>query len=734
MQRKLFVLLVFLVFAPFASAVSAPQVSSSTHPDHDSWYSEDAPQFSWENVSGATKYRYKLDSTPDTTPDEGSTETDANHATMPHKMDGEHYFHIQAYGSGEWSVTTHYKILIDAIKPHAVQNLTAEVNLEGNVTLTWEEPYDKYSGVEKYTIYRSWEKDFDIRSPNVLLATDVTETTYLDSNSLSEGRYYFYLVVAHDFAGNQGTVGIQAFAKMPTSCDLEITLDSAATTNQSPFEISISSDSTIYSAKLDIVAPDGNTVRLVERQDATELSATYTPEAEGKYTLMLYGTDTLLGDSCDTNFTIKYDATPPEVELLALTENQKLTGQFLLQATASDTGTFKAGLNALTYYYRDANNLVEITTISAADDNFNYDWNTLTAPNGRYFIKVVAYDFAGNKAEQEVKVTVENKDIAKTQAKVLLGEADVLKEELASIDSNLSLMNIHSDDFKILKQQADSNLSQANVLFEQEYYTSAEQYATEAKKTYDAAKNWVDFNTYHSSNYVYNPEQLDTAFAAAGLVSSLYNEARTLIKSYTVERHLEILKVRDGNSDYYLANVVVAFTNTDSNTVVYIQIVEVIPKDFASSASEIISDKNFVVIRDDPVIQFVIGKIGPNRTVERSYALASKISKDKADVMIADNMINTFSSPPIILLSETEISEESFSATALGFDLGSLFNFGGDNSLLFIGIIVVVVLVIVIVLLVVVILALSRRKGGEAKQTKLAYEPQSKPLFGFLKK
>jgi hypothetical protein len=111
-----------------ATIPAAPVVTSGTHPDQATWYSNNDPSFSWtcSDISGITGYSYVLDQNPMTIPDDSSegTSTSKNYTDVG---DGTWYFHIKAQnGSGLWGVTAHYRINIDASGPGApvVNSLT----------------------------------------------------------------------------------------------------------------------------------------------------------------------------------------------------------------------------------------------------------------------------------------------------------------------------------------------------------------------------------------------------------------------------------------------------------------------------------------------------------------------------------------------------------------------------------------------------------------------------------
>lgn len=96
--------------------ISAPAVSSTTHPDQNSWYALNNAAFTWTRPSGAVDFSYTLNrsrrTTPNDIPDGAGIST-----TYGNLSDGKHYFHIKARGAGGWGKTAHFRIQIDTTPP-----------------------------------------------------------------------------------------------------------------------------------------------------------------------------------------------------------------------------------------------------------------------------------------------------------------------------------------------------------------------------------------------------------------------------------------------------------------------------------------------------------------------------------------------------------------------------------------------------------------------------------------
>ncbi len=109
------------------SSIFTPIVTSVTHPDQDKWYKDNDLIMSWNvegEQSGLDGFSWILDTSKDTVPKEIRI-TNENSVNIKDLEDGIHYFHIRAVDkAGNWSETSHYRIMIDKTPPTASINLS----------------------------------------------------------------------------------------------------------------------------------------------------------------------------------------------------------------------------------------------------------------------------------------------------------------------------------------------------------------------------------------------------------------------------------------------------------------------------------------------------------------------------------------------------------------------------------------------------------------------------------
>jgi hypothetical protein len=94
----------------------APQISSSTHPNENKWYSNNSPVFVWNLPPGVTGASLLFDSKATTDPglwSDGLMES----KKYENIKDGAWYFHIKFRNQYGWGPIIHRKVLIDTVPP-----------------------------------------------------------------------------------------------------------------------------------------------------------------------------------------------------------------------------------------------------------------------------------------------------------------------------------------------------------------------------------------------------------------------------------------------------------------------------------------------------------------------------------------------------------------------------------------------------------------------------------------
>lgn len=178
---------------PTPTVVSAPTVTSSTHPDSNTWYALNTSTLSWNKDEGVTGFSYILDQSATTTPDDTSEGTDTS-KTYSSLLEGKSYFHIKALNSVGWSGVTHFLIQTDLSKPYPF-SITKIKGDDGKYVIYFSTD-DEYSGISKYTLKLNQVDIGEIKS-KYLLESDtgnIEVTAYDKVGNIYTSKYLEALI------------------------------------------------------------------------------------------------------------------------------------------------------------------------------------------------------------------------------------------------------------------------------------------------------------------------------------------------------------------------------------------------------------------------------------------------------------------------------------------------------------------------------------------------------------
>lgn len=125
------------------------EITSTTHPDQEKWYSNGNPIFKWKLFEGVDAVSYLITDTstsnPGTIPD-GFVEQ----AQSTNIADGVNYFHLRFRENGIWGPISHFKFQIDTKIPKEFNIVVTDDN-SNEPKLTFESA-DDLSGIDHYEI------------------------------------------------------------------------------------------------------------------------------------------------------------------------------------------------------------------------------------------------------------------------------------------------------------------------------------------------------------------------------------------------------------------------------------------------------------------------------------------------------------------------------------------------------------------------------------------------------
>lgn len=135
-----------------AKPPEGPTISSDTHPDQNSWYQNNAPQFSWLAKESVSALSWNFDQSPNTEPDTTAEEL-SNTISTQAPEDGIWYFHLRVQSNKAWGGTSHYSVRVDKTAPAAFTPvIEPEDVLPGQKPVATFTTTDRTSGVDHYEI------------------------------------------------------------------------------------------------------------------------------------------------------------------------------------------------------------------------------------------------------------------------------------------------------------------------------------------------------------------------------------------------------------------------------------------------------------------------------------------------------------------------------------------------------------------------------------------------------
>jgi hypothetical protein len=107
---------VVIEYVPQANTPSAPKITSTSHPDSSSWYTNKTAGLSWTVPPDVTGMRTLLDKNPNSIPSK-VYDTPQSSLTLQDLEEGVSYFHLQFKNADGWGRVTHYRLGIDTEDP-----------------------------------------------------------------------------------------------------------------------------------------------------------------------------------------------------------------------------------------------------------------------------------------------------------------------------------------------------------------------------------------------------------------------------------------------------------------------------------------------------------------------------------------------------------------------------------------------------------------------------------------
>ncbi|MBT7241189.1 MAG: fibronectin type III domain-containing protein [Candidatus Diapherotrites archaeon] len=444
--------------------------------DSNAWCWDDSPTFSITGISGA-EYSWIITTSTSTLPATCTYGSDCNTDSTPEFSDianGTKYFKVRACKPNGCGNTSSFTLKLDDTAPSAPGSFASAL-IGYDTKLTWTASTDTGgSSLYRYYIYRTESSTFNASSTNQIGYVASSALTYTDTTP-SKGKTYYYKIQAKDVASNYSS----STSMTPVSIDIPsggeettVTIKAKNSSGEYVDYYSTAQDLTIeltFSNEIDdmnlYITKGDNNVELVEnmKDDVTTYSTAIVTSASYNdiniYVLAFSTTGWITG-----NKILYFDTTNPTGRFSNITTNQKLSGTYKLQVTATDN----QDVNDVKIYVD--GNLIGLAT-NANDSNWVLDFNTFDY-NNEVTIKATITDKAGNSISFEKNVIISNSITNEVVVEVLTLEVVVeiiqsgitkqneLEEKLVNCQNCLNEENL------IKKEEADALLEEAEGLLE----------------------------------------------------------------------------------------------------------------------------------------------------------------------------------------------------------------------------------------------------------------------------
>ncbi len=168
-----------------------PTVTSSTHSEQESWYTETTAILSWVIPSGVSSIQTLLTKNPNETPTL-TYDSSVSQRTVTDIANGVSYFHLRYMNAAGWGPTAHYKIQIDNVSPDA---FLPRVRIENSKNIVVLDATDATSGIDSYSLQIDNYPALTVRKDSIKNGEYELPVQTVGDHSLQ--------VVAYDKAGNK---------------------------------------------------------------------------------------------------------------------------------------------------------------------------------------------------------------------------------------------------------------------------------------------------------------------------------------------------------------------------------------------------------------------------------------------------------------------------------------------------------------------------------------------------
>ncbi|MFH1224815.1 MAG: fibronectin type III domain-containing protein [Candidatus Diapherotrites archaeon] len=385
-----------------------PDIRGDSEHSDNAWSNDTSVTFSWDNVSNANWYGCNWGTSNSSEPSSGYSSCSSGYSQSGLSNNTTYYLWVKACASSNSNCSSadKFTVKIDTQRPEQVTGLTVKLT-DGEPELDWDEPNDSGgSGIGNYRIYRSTKSGFDAEDSDEY-QFDATEssTNYTDDSSLVNGRTYYYKVRAYDDAGN-GSEEASAqksitMGESSSSGNLRLNIEADEYVKGDTLEAKVTaSGGRMWNAYLKVYLDNKWTVLVNGKDDISgmEGSMPIKDAYQGKSGYVYAVAEDEDGEIFDEQFNFVVDGKAPEASWETAPTWDEAGKKVVLSLKVDEEGS---GTKAVTFFYQKGTEWVKIAEVTAPKNGvYSYNWNT-AGLEGRYVIKAVVADNAGNSTETE---------------------------------------------------------------------------------------------------------------------------------------------------------------------------------------------------------------------------------------------------------------------------------------------------------------------------------------------
>ncbi|MEI7961456.1 MAG: fibronectin type III domain-containing protein, partial [archaeon] len=596
--------------------------------------------------------------------------------------DGNRLVYVQ-FKDGAGNTDTNYygtTIGVDTVSPSRPTGLSAAAG-NGSVVLSWTAPTaDDASGNNSIEIYRN----------SSLIETVSDSNTTYTATGLTNGTSYSFKIRTIDKAGNYSDFTSEV-STTPNATTSSLTVKKSGSTiayakKGDVLDIACIFTDSVTNSKIWYAYSNpsaSNTTLVTNSSSASSISSSFTISDSNTYGIVGFWCASNNTNDSEKN-SVTLDNTAPTISWDDT--NNLFVGARRIIVSATDNKAFDK-------VQFDFNSIISTASKVSSENKYYIDINSLIYANKDYSIKATAFDLAGNITEITRTITVAN--ILSEQQKAQKAISDALQKKQSADD----IVNYYKKEALLLpidlnttKQNTDLLLSGAQSDFLAKLFDTTLQKAESASASYTAFIGLATISTIDTNTYVFDSNAFPSILAKLGFSSADANAQAIVLANSNMERSITIVKA--GSDSMRQFKIKITFTNDTNSDIV--KIVEIIPKQFIDSADKIISDSNFRIVKNDPVIEFTV-TVAKGARASITYGIG-EVPVAKANEMLQNNVIALFSAPPLILGDNITAEELN---TGGSFD----FNLGGFG-------IIIILVILALIVVIVVILFFKGKQGG----------------------